>query len=87
MGKIIDKVKEKKARFDELASKGQSDIIQDYTTNDPSLKIHCSKCGEHLGFWRMFSQARKVPMGSKYIVRCKHCKYVNETVRGTDENK
>lgn len=82
MGKIINKIKEKKARFDDLAIKGQSEFIQDYMTNDTENKLHCSKCGEHLGFWRMFRQARKVNKGDKYLVVCKECKHINEIERG-----
>lgn len=82
MGKIINKIREKKRRFDELSTKGQSDLIKDYTTNDPTNKMHCEDCGEHLGFFRMYRQARKVAKGSKYLVTCKCCKKINIIVKG-----
>ena len=74
---MFEKIKEKWNKFNEFQQNGIIDMMQDYTAEDKDNIIRCSKCGSHLGLWRMIFHAMQVERGEIYKVVCKRCKFVN----------
>jgi hypothetical protein len=75
--KDTGKSKKKKVK---LETKVIADTQMLYT--DTTSVIHCDKCEERIGIWRMVRQALFKKKGDVYYVKCPYCHYSNRRVKG-----
>lgn len=84
---MFKKIRERMKAFDEFQSNGLIQLAQDYSYKDKDNIVRCSKCGSHLGLFRMIFHAMQVERGEKYKVVCKDCKFVNVIRRSKLEKR
>ena len=80
--KLIQKLKEKKKRFDNMSMEGLSELANDL--QDTKGKLYCQYCEKLMPMFKMIVKAKSVEIGETYKIKCRRCKKINIITKGAN---